>query len=152
MEAGRVTLSDDEARERFSAYHDGELSADEAARVRERLENSPALAREYERFSKLLAGLAAIGAPADNAKPGEVAVEPGLDLLAGVQRSLHKRSGGKFYRTRGSRLAGVRPLEAIAAVVLLILAIAYLGMTYISGLRPADPAGQPAVPVPPAQH
>ncbi len=149
MEADGVKLSDDEVRERFSAYHDGELPADEAARVRERLDTTPALAQEYERFTKLLSGLAAIGAPADDAKPGVVPVERGLDLLGGVQKRLHKRSGGRFYRTRWSRLAGVRPLEAMAAIVLLILIIAYLSMTYISGLRPADPTVRPAVPTAP---
>jgi anti-sigma factor RsiW len=139
MEADGVTLSDDEVRERFSAYHDGELPSDEAARVRKRLDESPELAKEYERFTKMLGGLAALGAPADDAKPGVAPAEPGLDLLAGVQARLEKRSGGKFYKSRYSRSAGVRPLEVIAAAVLIVLLLAYLGMTYISGLRPAEP-------------
>ena len=145
MEADGVKLSDDEVRDLFSAYHDGELPADEAARVRARLDDSPALLKEYERFSQLLSGLASIGAPPADAKPGVAATETGLDLLAGVQNRLHKRSGGKFYRSRWSRWAGVRPLEAIAAVVLVILLLAYLSMTYISGLRPADPGAHAPV-------
>ena len=143
MEADGVTLSDGEVRERFSAYHDGELPADDAARMRKRLDESPALAREYERFTQMLSGLASIGAPPDDAKPGVASTEAGLDLLDGVQARLHKRSGGKFYRTRWSRWAGVRPLEAIAAAVLVILLLAWLSMTYISGLRPAEPSTHP---------
>jgi anti-sigma factor RsiW len=139
MEADGVTLSDDEVRERFSAYHDGELSSEESARVRKRLDESPELAKEYERFSKMLGGLASIGAPAEDAKPGVAPAEPNLDLLAGVQARLNKRSGGKFYQSRYSRGAGVRPLEVIAAAVLIILLLAYVGMTYISGLKPAEP-------------
>ncbi len=146
MEADGLKLSDDEVRERFSAYHDGELPADEAAAMRKRLDDSPALATEYERFTKMLSGLAGIGAPPADAKPGVEAKEPSLDLLEGVQKRLHKRSGGKFYGTKWSRWAGVRPLEAIAAVVLIVLLLAYLGMTYISGLRPAEPTQRPATP------
>ncbi len=146
MEADGVTLSDDEVRERFSAYHDGELSAAESAFVRKRLDEDRALATEYERFSKMLGGLAALGVPPADAKPGVAVEEPGLDLLKGVQDRLHKRSKGKFYGSRWSRLVGVRPLEVIAAAVLVVLLLAYLGMTYISGLRPAEPTVRPATP------
>ena len=44
MEADGVTLSDDEVRERFSAFHDGELSSAEAAFVRKRLDEDKVLA------------------------------------------------------------------------------------------------------------
>ena len=85
-----------------------------------------------------MTGLAGLNVDPDpNMKPGVAPASDKIDLLADVQKRLHKRSGGKFYRTRWSRWAGVMPLEAIAGVILLLLVLIYVGMTYISGLRPA---------------
>src|SRR5262249_51543481 len=137
MEADGLNLSDEQVRERFSAYHDGELPADEAAFVRRRLDENKVLAAEYEKFASILKGLGALAndVPVD-AKPGVKPAEH-VDLLGDVQKRLHKRSGGKFYKSRWSRAVGVVPLEALAGVVLLLLLIVYLGMTYITNLAPA---------------
>jgi hypothetical protein len=144
METVGVKLSDDEVRERFSAYHDGELPPDEAAAVRERLDASKALSAEYDAFCKMLSGLSGLGAdvPPD-AKPGVAPPAEKVDLLAGVQKRLNQRSGGKFYRNRWSRTAGVVPLEALALVVLGLLVLAYVAMTFISDLQPAAPSAPP---------
>jgi anti-sigma factor RsiW len=172
MEADGVNLSDDEVRERFSAYHDGELPAAEAAFVKKRLGEDAKLKAEYELFRKMLGGLASLSLDTnEDIRAAETGAKPGapsataatagasgagagadagagtgagrVDLLAGVQARLNKRSGGKFYRNRWTRRAGIVPLEAIAAVVLILLVLVYVAMTYISELRSAgEPAGR----------
>ncbi len=145
MEAPGMT--DDDVRDRFSAYHDRELAADEHERVRAALEASPALTKEYEDFCAMLAGLSNLAAPGDAAPPSlRPAGVPEVDLLAGVQRRIHKRSGGRFYRDRWSRAAGVFPLEWLAALVLVGLVVAYFAMTMVS----VEPAGGPQAPAPTA--
>lgn len=194
MEDHAVTLTDDDVRERFSAFHDGELSPDEAKVVRERIESDATLGAEYEAFKRVMGGLAVLashashGSPDGGAQPrmsvvpevvaqqqakseGEAksadssarmsAVSPEksaakkgadeepdeslvlpedeqVDLLPDLQATLHKRSGGKFYKTKASRVVGTRPIEAIAAVTLVLLVLVYVLMTYVSGLRPAE--------------
>ena len=134
-----MTLTDDEIRARFSAFHDAELAdRKKSAFIRSRLDESAELRREYDGFlprcSKALPGWVLRGGPEDVRR----APQPNpVDLLPAVQRGLHARSRGKFYRTRVSRMAGVVPFEAIAVVVLVVLlAIAYASMTLISGVRP----------------
>lgn len=140
MEApGVAKLTDDEVRERFDAYTDGELPEAERAAVKARLEESPELAAEYARHQQFLQRLSNLGEGDPVLAPAPA--EPAVDLLAGVQGKLHKRSGGRFYRTRFSRLAGLVPAELAVAAVLLVLLLAYLSMTSISGLRAAEPSG-----------
>jgi anti-sigma factor RsiW len=158
MEDPDVTLSDDDVRERFSALHDGELSPDEARVVRERIAASKALSDEYEAFKRIMGGLAILAGPIGldtpsidgsgaSSTPSPPEEQP-VDLLGDLQRTLHKKSGGKFYRNRASRWIGTRPIEAFAALTLVALALAYVLMTYVSGLRPAEappaPAGAPS--------
>lgn len=171
-------LSDDQVRERFSAFHDGELSPDEAKIVRARLAESAQLAAEYEAFERVMGGLASLAshgshdgpaptprAPAAVVEPASAAKEPAeskdakassaspsdqsgrvsvlpedeaVDLLPDLQKTIHKRSGGKFYKTRASRVIGTRPFEVIAAVTLVLLVLVYVMMSYVSGLRRAD--------------
>ncbi|MFO0561908.1 MAG: hypothetical protein U0269_28100 [Polyangiales bacterium] len=184
-----MTLTDDEVRERFSAFHDGELSPDEAKVVRERIESDATLGAEFEAFKRVMGGLAVLashashGSPDGGAQP-RVSVVPEVlaqqsaktevksadtsarvsvvaekshakgdakgdeslvlpedeqvDLLPDLQATLHKRSGGKFYKNRASRVVGTRPIEAIAAATLVLLLVMYVLMTYVSGLRPAE--------------
>ena len=145
MEAPRMT--DDEARDLFSAYHDRELPADEHERVRAALEASPALAKEYASFCEMLgalSGLSAEAAPPALHQPEDRAPDA---LIAGVQRRLHKRSGGKFYADRWSRAAGLFPLELAAVLVLIGLVVAYFAMTMVS----VESAGQAPAPTAPAR-
>jgi len=182
MEDHAMTLTDDEVRERFSAFHDGELSPDEAKVVRERIESDAKLGAEFEAFKRVMGGLAVLashgshGSPDGGAQP-RISVVPEVvaqhkgksadtsarlsavpadqreveadespvlpedeqvDLLPDLQATLHKRSGGKFYKNRASRVVGTRPIEAIAAVTLVLLLLVYVLMTYVSGLRPAE--------------
>lgn len=130
MEAPDMT--DDEARDLFSAYHDGELPPEQHERVRTALAERPELAKEYESFTSMLKALGALSvenAPPALQRPEDV---PQADIIAGVQRRLHKRSGGKFYKDRWSRTAGIFPLEILAVLVLLALVAAYFAMTTVS--------------------
>lgn len=124
-------MSDDEIRDLFSAYHDRELPQAQHEAVRAALDASPALAKEYEGFCAMLDGLSGLGLKGD-APPAQGPDAPPGDVLAGVQRKLHKRSGGRFYRDRWSRVVGILPLEFLAALVLVALVIAYFAMTSIS--------------------
>lgn len=140
-------MTDDEVRDLFSAYHDRELSPEESEKVRKALEANPELQKEYDSFAKMLDGLAGLSIKTDAApplveqKPAEGA--PQVDLLAGVQSRLHKRSGGKFYRDRWSRTVGVFPLELIAALVLVGLVFAYYAMTSVTIEKVERPAPSP---------
>ncbi len=132
-------MTDDEARDLFSAYHDRELSPEEHERVRVALEASPALTKEYEAFTELMKGLSNIAVPQGaESEPAhtERSDAPKVDLLAGVQSRLHKRSAGKFYKDRWSRVAGIFPIEILAVLVLLGLVMAYYAMTSIT-IEPA---------------
>jgi anti-sigma factor RsiW len=130
MEAPGIT--DDEARDLFSAYHDGELSSEEHARVRAALDARPELAREYEAFASMLKGLSGLADAAPTPAHTPEDHTPKVDLLAGVQQRIHKRSGGRFYRDRWSRTVGIVPLEVVAVLVLIALVVAYFAMTSIS--------------------
>lgn len=128
-------MTDDDVRERFSAYHDRELPAAEHEAVRAALEANPSLKKEYDGFCKMLGGLGGLAEPA----PASPSAEPEVDLLKGVQHRLHKRSAGRYYRDRWSRTAGTFPLEVIAALVLVVMVLMYWAMTSIS-VRPVEPA------------
>lgn len=128
-------MTDDEIRDLFSAYHDRELSPAQHDAVRDALDANPALMAEYKDLCAMLDGLSGLGA----APVAESVDAPKVDVLRGVQRKLHARSGGRFYADRWSRAAGVFPLEFLAALVLVALVIAYFAMTTIS-VTPISPA------------
>ena len=134
MEAPGMT--DDEVRDLFSAYHDRELSAAQHDQVAKALEASPDLAKEYASFCALLVGLSSLAGPQDaEAAPAHTLPDEGarIDLLAGVQNRLNKRSAGIF------------PLEVLAAVVLLGLVLAYFAMTAVT-IESAPDHTAPAAP------
>lgn len=148
-----MKLTDDEIRDRFSAYHDGDLPSEEIAFIRQRLDEDKALSEEYERFRRMLGSLGALGleqdvTPEAQQKPKENEKEEPVDLLSGVQNKLNKRSGGKFYNNRWSRTAGVIPMEFMALIVLLILLVLWLGLTQVTGVRPAQPTPNQTPPTP----
>jgi anti-sigma factor RsiW len=165
MEDSHVSLTDDDVRERFSALHEGELSPDEARAVRDRIAEDPKLTAEFEAFKRVMGGLAGLASHHDEpvvaSKPSEPAspeapeslVAPEdeqVDLLGDLQQTLHKKSGGKFYKTRASRVVGTRPLEAAALATLVVLLLAYVMLTFVSGLRPAEtqaPSAPPSAPL-----
>lgn len=127
-------MTDDELRDLFSAYHDRELAPAQHEAVRAALDANPALMAEYQSLCAMLDGLSGMGAaPVERSDDA-----PRSDVLHGVQRKLHTRSGGRYYADRWSRAAGVYPLELLAALVLIALVIAYFAMTSIS-VTPVSP-------------
>lgn len=134
-------MTDDEVRDVFSPYRDRELDAEKSEAVRLALEANPALKKEYDSFCAMLE---ALGGMAEKSPPSTVSAvggAPKVDLLRGVQSRLHKRSKGRFYADRWSRVAGVFPLEVLAALVLVGLVAAYFAMTAIS-VQPSGPTNE----------
>ncbi len=104
-----------EARERMDAALDGELSPQEQADFERALAADTSLREEYEDLSHLIEETRALGA--------QPAVQ-GVDLLAGVQKRLRERSGGKFYRDRFAEARGKkRGLESTTWMLLLALIV-----------------------------
>ncbi len=145
-------MTDDEARDLFSAYHDRELPPERHDAVRAALDARPELKREYEGFARMMASLQSMAEVSGPAKPttpnDDDLAAPAPDLLKGVQSRIKSRSRGRFYADRWSRAAGIAPLELIALGVLLILAMAWFAMTGVD-IRPAPsppptPSGQSA--------
>lgn len=95
-------MTDDNVRDRFSAYHDRELDPAEHEAVRAALASRPALEAEYQSFCKMIAALGAMAAPDPvSAVSPTSAPAPAPDLLHGVQRKLQRRSRGNSTATPG---------------------------------------------------
>lgn len=146
-------LTDDEARDLFSAYHDRELSPERHEAMRQALDANEPLRREYNAFCRMLEGLSAMAVEAEAplagvGAPRAAGEPPPPDLLGSVQRRLQRRSGGRFYGDGWSRLAGIFPLELVATLVLIGLVLAYASMTMVSARRAPAPAGAPPVTAP----
>jgi len=141
-------MTDDDVRDRFSSYHDRELDAAEHEAVRVALAERPALEAEYLSYCRMLDAMAAmaggdaLGAALGTASGPKTEAVP--DLLQGVQRKLHRRSRGKFYRDGWSRVAGIVPLELLAALLLLVLVATWFALHSIS-VQPA-PTPRPTAP------
>jgi anti-sigma factor RsiW len=88
-------MNAEDAEALFSAAYDGELPADERKEFERVLQADPALAQRYREFCLTIQTL----------KLAEENV-PAPDLLAGVQRRLRLKSGGRFYRDRFAERAG----------------------------------------------
>ncbi len=148
------TLTDDDVRERFSAYHDRELSPAEHEAVRLAIEARAVLQDEYKGFCQMmerLNGLGLGGITAPGVSQGLSPDVPRVDLLGGIHRKLHRRSGGKLFGDAWSRTTGIFPLEVIAAVVLVGMILAYVSLTWVS-TRPVDhPVGDVPSPVGPSR-
>jgi anti-sigma factor RsiW len=108
---GEAPLPHEEAIGLLDALRDGELEADEAARVEAHVESC----------DRCRAVEAALGGGLKKAMlAGAASREP--DLLPGVQRRLHLRSRGRFYaRAEGS---GPSPWPLLIASVALLVALA----------------------------
>ena len=97
--------------------------------------------------------IAALGAmagpdPVSAASPAS-APAPAPDLLRGVQRKLQRRSRGKFYGDAWSRVAGIVPLELMAALLLVALVALWFALHSISvqPAPPTPPSAPPSAPV-----
>ncbi len=114
-------MTSDEARDLFSAAYDDLLEDDDRATFFATLAEDEALSEEYDAFIALLDGASGLSEDLE------------VDLLAGVQTKLRKRSGGRFYRDRFSTTTGpgaTLPL-ALAVLMILMLAIAWAGLHFV---------------------
>ena len=116
-------MNAEDAEALFSAAYDAELAPDERREFEGVLRADPALAQRYREFCSTIQTL----------QLAEQNV-PTPDLLAGVQRRLRLKSGGRFYRDRfAERAGGGRQqlfilLWASALLLVLLWALfAYLG-------------------------
>lgn len=137
-------MTRDEARENFSAAFDGELGdarADFDALLREDAE----LREEYEEFVQLLRETQSLALDED--RP-EADGAPTPDLLAGVQKKLRVRSGGRFYRDRFSEGAarGLSVPMLLAAVMLLVLVGLFVALNWTTVIDPPSPRPASASP------
>lgn len=107
-------MTSDEARARFDAALDGELSEAEQAAFDRAVAADPALAAELARHRDVLDRARTLGRE-----------EQAVDLLEGVQDKLRARSGGRFYRDRfasqRSTMASWLMIGASALLVLFVL-------------------------------
>lgn len=125
-------MTADEARALFSDAYDGELDAEQKAAFDALLASDAALASEYAAFCKLLGSMASELDAA--AAPTEA---PAPDLLPGVQRRLRARSRGRFYADRFAERTGsgvANPL-LVAAILLALVAVAWLAYAYLQGIE-----------------
>lgn len=116
-------MNAEDAEALFSAAYDAELPPEERREFERALQANPELAQRYRDFCMTIQTL----------KLAEESV-PAPDLLAGVQRRLRMKSGGRFYRDRFAERAGrgrqqLYILLWTSAVVLVLLWVmfAYLG-------------------------
>ena len=126
-------MTSDEAREVFNEAHDGELDAAARAAFDAALGADESLAKEYAEFESLLRTVAV---PDDDAP----------DLLVGVQRKLHARSRGRFYRDRFAQRSGLgltMPL-VLAVVMLVLLAAAWIALQLFEPDAPSPSPRRPA--------
>ena len=128
-------MTPDEARELFSAAHDGELEAGERGRFDQALEADEALAAEFADFSATIAVTSRLSR--DVAAP---------DLLPSIQDRIRRRSGGRFYRDRFAQRSGARGLfpMLLTTVILTIVAIVWFMMHHVQLEAPSHepPSGQ----------
>ena len=116
----------------FAAYVDGDLPADEAAALEERLSSDPACRAAFDEFQQTLAALTNLH---------KMAAPPAFQ--EDVTETIHRRSAGLFF---GRRAFGDRvPFELLALFALaVILAVAL----WIRGTVSTPGSSQPATDAP----
>jgi len=137
-------MTGDEARENFSAAFDGELGEQRAA-FDALLAEDAELRAEYEEFAQLLRETQSLGLDEDLPEAGGAPIP---DLLAGVQKKLRARSGGRFYRDRFSEHStrGLSVPMLLAGVMLVLLAVLFVALNWTTVLDapPPTPRTTPA--------
>ena len=127
-------LEHEEARELLDAWKDGELDAEQAARVEAHVKTC----ERCQRVDALLGGglkQAIAGAP-----------ESSTEILQGVQRRIRLRSRGKFYATEEKRkMPSPWPLMIASLALLAALVVSYLllGQVGTASVAPSTNAPGP---------
>lgn len=121
-------MSPEQARELFSAAHEGELDAPTRAALDAALAADPALAEQYAAFGRMLEltrGHSPLPATPEGGSP---------NLLPGVQRALRLRSRGRFYPDRFSERQGATRLTPfiLSAALLLVLGALFAVLHFLA--------------------
>ena len=116
-----LAWSEDEARARFDAALDDELSSAERAAFEAALSENEALRSEFERHRAVVQAASELGRVSQ------------VDLLAGVQHKLRARSAGRFYRDRFAERSGRGPLPWLLALATIVVLIVALWFAYDAG-------------------
>lgn len=109
----------------FNAYLDGELSEEDALVFEERMESEPDLAREFELYASIVAGLGEM--------PRVRAPDDFVDTVAG---QIRQRSRGRFFGETMYRSSV--PLELVAVLMLAIMASTYVALDTHKGHQVED--------------
>jgi anti-sigma factor RsiW len=110
-------MTSEEARARFDAAIDAELSESERVAFERALADDPAVHAEFERHRAIVEQARTVGRAVAT-----------VDLLGGVQDKLRARSGGRFYRDRFAeqRTGAGLSLMISTSAVLVLLVLAWL--------------------------
>lgn len=119
-------MNAEDAEALFSAAYDAELPPDERREFERVLETHPELAQRYREFCLTIQTL----------KLADESV-PAPDLLAGVQRRLRLKSGGRFYRDRFAERAGGgrQQLFILLWTSALVLVMLWAVFAYLGGVQ-----------------
>ncbi|GEM_PF-3867916 len=80
-----------EAMELFSAYQDGDVTAEERASLEAHLAQCAACAQEWQRFREMVSSLS-----------GLLPITPPVDTVVQVKQKIRRRSAGRFFNTDNS--------------------------------------------------
>jgi anti-sigma factor RsiW len=123
-------MNAEDAEALFSAAYDADLPPEERVAFERALQEDPALAERYREFCSTIQTL----------KLADVSV-PAPDLLAGVQRRLRVKSGGRFYKDRFAERAGSAGRQQLfiaiwaSALILVSLWAVYMFFSDVQLLR-----------------
>ncbi len=109
-------MTEAEARELFSPYHDGELEEPARRALEALLAERPTLRAEYDSFRAALGAMSSLRAPAP------------VDFTAAVEGQIRKRSRGRFYARRSPRWSQLT-LSVVSLATLLVTVLLYYYFT-----------------------
>ncbi len=109
-------MTSEQARARFDAALDGELSESERQLFDAALAHDATLAAEYAELQRVVQATRSLGSAREETSS--------VDILSGVQQRLRERSGGRFYRDRFSEARGQSAEVTWVITLSLILVLA----------------------------
>jgi len=132
-------MDHEQAREMFTAYHDGDLPGVERSALEEHLAGCGACAAEWETYRTTveeISGLHRLMAPEGFTRE--------------VEQKIHRRSRGRFF---GPQRPHSLQFAVVSFILIVLFVMAYLVMTYATeitvleqddaGAAAAEPSGQP---------
>lgn len=120
-------MEHDKAKELFTSYHDGDLSADVSAQLEQHLEGCESCAVEWESFKRTVSEIS-----------GLLAFAPPADLTRSVETKIRKRSRGKFF---GKQKNDSLQFALVSFILILLFILAYLMLTAVTEITILEEAG-----------